>query len=93
MKALFLASVLAAGSAAAQETNQVLLDATYLGAPTEWCPVDAGVPLVVKMDGPDIIEGPKAWPRTVKVNRGGTVSRVVTGENTESFKRPEDFEG
>lgn len=92
-KAPLLTSLLAAGPATAQEANKVFLDATYLGAPTDWCPVDAGVPLVVKMDGPDIIERPKAWPRTVTVNRGGMVSQVVTGENTESFKRPEDFEG
>ncbi|MGB3313315.1 MAG: hypothetical protein WBB85_02790 [Albidovulum sp.] len=91
MKLLLLASMLAAGSAAAQEANQVVLDATYLGAPTEWCPADAGVPLVVKMDGPDIVEGPKAWPRTVKVNRGGNLQIVHTGENTASFNRVEDF--
>lgn len=93
MKALLFTSLLAAGSAVAQEPNQVFLDATYLGAPTDWCPADAGVPLVVKMDGPDIVEGPKAWPRTVKVNRGGNVQIVHTGENTASFNRPEDFGG
>lgn len=93
MRLLLLASVFAAGSAAAQETNQVFLDATYLGAPTDWCPADAGVPLVVKMNGPDVIEGPKAWPRTVKVNRGGNLQIVHTGENTASFNHPEEFGG
>lgn len=90
---LILGSLFAADSTAAQEANQVFLDATYLGAPTDWCAADAGVPMVVKMDGPDIIEGPKAWPRKVTVNRGGNVQIVHTGENTASFNRPEDFSG
>lgn len=93
MKALLLAFLFATGSVAAQEPNTVFLDATYLGAPTDWCTAEAGVPLVVKMDGPDIVEGPKAWPRTVKVFRGGELQIVHTGENTASFIRPDDFVG
>jgi hypothetical protein len=92
LKASVLAFLVAGSSASAQEANRVFLEATYLGAPTDWCPADAGVPLVVKMDGPDIIQGPKAWPRTVKVYKGGEISEFVTGEHTDSFKRPEDFE-
>jgi hypothetical protein len=91
VKVLLLAFLFATGSVAAQEANTVFLDATYLGAPTDWCTAEAGVPLVVKMDGPDIVEGPKAWPRTVKVFRGGDLQIVHTGENTASFIRPEDF--
>ena len=87
LMAASIISALAAGSAAAQEVNEVFLDASYLGAPTEWCPADKGVPLVVKMDGPDIVEGPKNFPKTVK-ERKGTSVRIVDGENTASFMRP-----
>ena len=90
LMAASIISALAAGSAAAQEVNEVFLDASYLGAPTEWCPADKGVPLVVKMDGPDIVEGPKNFPKTVK-ERKGTSVRIVDGERTASFMRPDDF--
>jgi hypothetical protein len=81
------------GSVAAQEANEVFLDATYLGAPTDWCPADAGVPLVIKMDGPDIITTPKDWPRTVRVRRGGKTSVVVGSEEyTRSLQRRRDFD-
>lgn len=93
MRALLLASVLAAGSAAAQGVNGVFLDATYLGAPTDWCHADAGVPMVVKMDGPDIIKGPKQFPKTVIEKRGGNARTVFTGENITSFNRPGEFSG
>ena len=77
-----------AGFAVAQETGEVFLAATYLGAPTEWCPADEGVPVVIEMDGPDIIAGPNDWPRSVKVRRGGEVGRVIISEeNTVSMER------
>ena len=78
------------GSVAAQEANEVFLDATYLGAPTEWCPADAGVPVVIKMDGPDIFATPEDWPRTVRVRRGGQVSSVSSEEHIISFERDRD---
>ncbi|MFZ1726037.1 MAG: hypothetical protein WBO29_09205 [Albidovulum sp.] len=93
VKTLLLVALPAASPVTAQEANKVMLDATYLGAPTDWCPADAGVPMVMNMDGPDIIEGPKGWPKTVKVNRGGDLQIVHTGENTASFNRRDDFAG
>jgi hypothetical protein len=90
--AALVGSLLTAGSASAQEANEVLLGAAYLGAPTDWFPADAGVPLVVKMDGPDIIKGPKEFPRMVTERRGSSV-RVISGEFTASFNHSEDFVG
>lgn len=87
-----VASLFAAGCAVGQEASEMFLDATYLAAPTDWCPANAGVPMVVKMDGPDIIQGPSTFPRKVVERRGSSV-RVITGENTGSFNRPEDFAG
>ena len=75
------------GPVAAQEANEVFLDATYLGAPTDWCPADAGVPVVIKMDGPDIIPTPDDWPRMVRVRRGGRISYAGSEENTHSLQR------
>lgn len=92
-KAVLLVPCLAAGSTAAQDANQIFLNATYLAHPTDWCPPTVGVPLVVKMDGPDIVKGPKDWRRTIIVNKGGKVSESVTGARIESLIRPEDFEG
>lgn len=77
-------------SAAAQENNEIFLDATYLSAPTDWCPADAGVPVVIKMDGPDIFATPEDWPRTVRVRRGGEVSTVASEEYTISLERDRD---
>ncbi len=85
--------MVSAHPAAAQADNTVNLDATYLGAPTDWCPSNAGVPLVVTMDGPDIVEGPKGWPKRVKVTKGGQVSNTISGENTTGFIQPEDYQG
>jgi hypothetical protein len=92
-QAAFLASVVAASSAAAQEASEVSLDATYLAAPTDWCPANAGVPMAVKMDGPDIINGPKEFPRRVRVNKGGRISEVYTGEDTDSLNNSDDLAG
>jgi len=76
-------------AASAQESNEVVLDATYLGAPTDWCPADAGVPLVIKMDGPDIVKTPQDWPVTVRERRRGQSSSIVFSElNTSSLQRP-----
>jgi hypothetical protein len=84
---------LASGAATAQEAREVLLDATYLAAPTDWCPADAGVPMVLEMDGPDIIQGPNTFPKTVRERRGGNISIIHTEENTASFNNPEDIGG
>ncbi len=70
-KLAVLMGLLAAGMAGAEDTNEVHLEATYLAAPTSWCAADQGVPVVVKMDGPDVIEGPEKWPRQIRVRRGG----------------------
>jgi hypothetical protein len=93
VQAALLASLLAAGPADAQEASDVFLDATYLAAPTDWCPANAGVPMVVKMDGPDIIKGPKQFPRRVTVNKGGSVSEVFTGADTGSLNNSDDLAG
>ncbi|WP_306114307.1 MULTISPECIES: hypothetical protein [unclassified Roseovarius] len=85
MKTLLLASLLVADSATAQDVNQVFLSATYLGAPTDWCPTDAGVPVIVEMDGPDIIRGPQEPLKIVRERTGGKVKRVLTGEHTGSL--------
>jgi hypothetical protein len=82
--------IVVGGSVAAQEANELFLDATYLGAPTDWCPADAGVPVVIKMDGPDIIATPEDWPRTVRVRRGGRISYVGSEKNTASLQRDRD---
>lgn len=70
----------------------MLLDVTFLSGPTEWCAADAGVPMRMKVDGPEIIRGPEEFPRKVKVRRGGNVT-VVDGENINSFNREEDTIG
>lgn len=82
----------ASGLAAAQGTSEVLLDAKYLAAPTDWCPADAGVPMTVTLDGPDIIKRPNQFPTTVRERRGSSV-RVINGANTASFNHPEDIAG
>ncbi len=92
-KAFLLASLAGAGSAIAQDDNQVFLDATYLGAPTDWCAAHAGIPTIVKMDGPDIVAGPTDFPRRVRVNSGGKVRDVVIGEYIGSFNHSSDFAG
>ena len=80
-----VAFLLAAGSALADGDNDVFLDATYLAAPTEWCPAEEGVPVVVQMDGPDVIEGPAEWPRKIRVRRGGAAVEVdAIGEDIEA---------
>lgn len=80
-------------SSAGFATAQVLVDATYLAAPTDWCPATAGVPMRVKMDGPDIIRGPGALPRVVRERRGNDLSITHSGENTASFNSPDLFDG
>jgi hypothetical protein len=75
LKALLVMSLLTAGSAAAQETNEVFLDATYLGAPTDWCPADAGVPV----DGPNIVEVSSERPKTLRVRRGTSIETFHFG--------------
>jgi hypothetical protein len=92
VNALVAGLLFGAGSVAAQEVDTIVLDATYLGAPTDWCPADAGVPLIVKMGGPKIIKGPKDFPRLVKERRGGSL-RVVDGSNIASFNRAKDVSG
>ncbi|WP_371224896.1 hypothetical protein [Roseovarius sp. 2305UL8-3] len=74
-----------ASSVSAQEGNQVSLHATYLGAPTDWCAADSGVPMILKMDGPDIVKGPPNPTRTIRENRGGKTRRVIQGEHIGSF--------
>lgn len=95
-KAMVTAAVLAflhgAGMAAAQQGNEAFLDATFLAAPTDWCPADTGIPMVVKMDGPNIIEGPQTLPRQVRERRGASV-RTIHSLDTASFNNPEDFIG
>lgn len=66
------------------------LDATYLAAPTEWCPANAGVPMIVKIDGPDIIRGTESVSRKIKVRRGSEVYFTDSGENTASMNRTKD---
>lgn len=70
----------------------MVLDVTFLAAPTEWCPASNGVPMTVTMDGPDIIRGPEAFPRKVKVRRGGDVM-IADGENIAAFNYAEDVLG
>ena len=79
MKALLLMSLLIAGPAFAQEANEVFLDATYLGAPTEWCPADKGVPLVVTMDGPNVVEVSEVRPKRMRVRRGSSREELAFG--------------
>jgi hypothetical protein len=96
LNALFNVAVIAAmipgAPAVAQDSGEMLLDVIFLAAPTDWCPADAGVPMTVAMNGPDIIQGPEDFPRKVMVRRGGDVT-MVDGENIISFKRAEDFAG
>jgi hypothetical protein len=92
-RAALLASVLGVGSVAAQDVSEVFLYADYLAAPADWCPADAGVPMVVKMNGPDIIKGPTQFPRTVRVNKGGSISEVYTGADTDSLNNSDDVAG
>jgi hypothetical protein len=91
-----LASVIGlalSGANAAEHGNEVFLEATYLGAPTDWCPPDQGVPLVVKMDGPNIVESPEDWPRTVRVRRGTQSARITSNEETTvSLRQTRKFE-
>ena len=91
--AAFVLGMACAGPAVAKDAGGVLLDVTYLAAPTDWCPADAGVPMTVKMDGPDIIRGPSEVPRKVLERRGGSLSITHTAENTASFNRTDTFEG
>jgi hypothetical protein len=88
--ALLLAFVCAAGSSDAQQVDTIAIDVSYLGASTDWCGADAGVPMVVKMDGPSIVQGPNVFPKKVIERRGSSV-RVVDGANTSSFQRPENM--
>ena len=73
---------LAGGAAMAQQVNQVSLEASYLGAPTDWCPADAGVPLIINMVGPDVIKAPDGWPVQVRERRAGQLGGVVASEET-----------
>jgi hypothetical protein len=86
------ATVLAAHGAFAEGRSEMSLDVSYLAAPTDWCPADAGVPMKVAMDGPDIIRGPGDFPRKVKVRRGSEVT-IFDGENINSYIRADDFDG
>jgi hypothetical protein len=79
LKALLLMALLTAGSAAAQEANEVFLDATYLGAPTDWCPAAAGVALVVTMEGPNIVEVSAERPKSMTVRRGSSREEFAFG--------------
>ncbi|MEF3046038.1 hypothetical protein [Pseudotabrizicola sp. L79] len=91
--AALMACLMPAGAAMAQEAEAVVLDVSYLAAPTDWCPADAGVPMIVAMNGPDIIKGPSETPRKVRERRGGQVSITHSGQNTAAFHRAGDFSG
>jgi hypothetical protein len=84
--------IAAGGPVAAQETNEIFLDATYLGASTDWCPADAGVPVVIKMDGPGIIPTPENWPSSVRVRHGGRTLVVGSEEYTRSLQQRRVFD-
>lgn len=82
MKALAVIGALVAGPAVADAANVVRLHAAYLDAPTDWCAADAGVPIVMTIDGPDLFVGVplSEQPTAVKVRRGGSdVQRVEVG--------------
>lgn len=87
---LLMSSLFIADSSAAQEANRVFLDVIYLGTPTDWCPADAGVPAIVKMDGPNIIEEPKALLKSIKVNKGGKTTITYTSDQLVSLGIPQD---
>lgn len=93
VNAAFVFGMACAGPAFAKDVVGLVLDVTYLAAPTDWCPADAGVPMTVKMDGPDIIRGPSEVPRKVLERRGGSLSITHIAENTASFNRSDAFEG
>lgn len=80
------------GFAAAQATDMVRLDATYLNAPTDWCAADMGVPLVITMDGPNVVAPPDAFPVTVRERRGTQSSGIVfSGQSTNSLRKKPDL--
>ncbi len=81
----FALALLIATPAFASEVDAVHVHAEFLSVPTEWCSADEGVPLVVTMDGLEIVEGPDALPATVTVRRGGQSSMTTDGRNTASF--------
>ncbi len=84
----FLPLLAVGGAASAQETNEVSLVAVYLGAPTDWCRADDGVPLAITMNGPDIVATPEGWPVTVRERRGTQSSGVVlSAKGTASLQR------
>jgi hypothetical protein len=92
LAATLVAFLAIAGGAAAQDGKATHLDVSYLAAPTDWCPANAGIPMVINMDGPDIIKGPDEFPRAVRVRRGSQVTDF-SGENTASMNPVEDFSG
>lgn len=75
---------LIASPSKAEGTNEVFLHTTFLAASTDWCPADAGIPVVVEMDGPDIIKGPSDWPTTVRERSAGRIRNIHNGERTRS---------
>jgi hypothetical protein len=89
---MLVASLFASSSVSAETGGQMNVEVSYLAAPTDWCPANAGVPMAVSVDGPDIIRGPVDFPRRVTVRRGSEVT-FVDGESTISFARDEDFVG
>lgn len=92
VNAAFVVGMACAFPAVSKAGERLALDVSYLAAPTDWCAADAGVPMLVTMDGPDIIRGPEDFPREVKVRRGSELT-VVDGENIIAFNRADEFAG
>ena len=81
LRILVLMSLLAM-PVSAQEANEIIYRATYLGAPTEWCPTGDGVPVILSIDGPDIFEVSTEKANWVRERRGGEgrVERAFVGK-------------
>jgi hypothetical protein len=92
LRAILVTSFLAASPVYAEAADRMKIGLSYLATPTDWCPANAGVPIAVTVDGPDIIRGPGDRRRGVTVRRGSEVT-YIDGENTNSFARDEDFVG
>lgn len=74
----FLVPLLAAGSATAQPANEVSLHAAFLSAPTEWCPAEKGVPVLLSADGPEVHASANFQQSAiVRIRRGGVGTEEV----------------
>lgn len=70
--AILVSLALPLSSAHAEDANLATVHARALSAPTEWCAADAGVPVIVTVDGPELYAGEylDRPPTVVKVRRG-----------------------